>query len=224
MKIDKYLINKNESVKSALKKIDGNHLGIIFIEDKDKVIGVSTYGDIRRFMFKNNKTDSSVYKSMNKKFTYLLESEVTNELVLKSLNDKIKVIPVLDDNMSLVSVVSDKVISWNTTVHRPWGYYTTIVNSKDYLIKKIIIFPNQSISLQLHNYRSEHWIILEGVADIQIGTKKIKLKSSESTYVPIKKKHKITNNSRKPLLILETQLGTKISEKDIVRFEDQYKR
>ena len=122
MKIDKYLINKNESVKSALKKIDGNHLGIIFIEDKDKVIGVSTDGDIRRFMLKNNKIDSSVYKSMNKKFTYLLESEVTSELILKSLNDKIKVIPVLDDNMSLVSVVSDKVISWDTTVHKPWGY------------------------------------------------------------------------------------------------------
>ena len=224
MKIDKYLINKNESVKSALKKIDGNHLGIIFIEDKDKVIGVSTDGDIRRFMFKNNKTDSSVYKSMNKKFTYLLESEVTNELILKSLNDKIKVIPVLDDNMNLVSVVSDKVTSWDTTVHKPWGYYNTLINNKDYLVKKIVIFSKQSISLQLHNHRSEHWIVLDGTATIQIGKKKIKLKKSESTFVPIKKKHKITNSSNKPLVILETQLGAKLSENDIIRFEDQYTR
>ena len=109
MIIDKYLINKNESIKSALKKIDGNHLGVIFIEDKGKVIGVSTDGDIRRFMLKNNKIDSSIYKSMNKKFTYFLESEVTNELILKSLNDRVKVIPILDNNMSLVSIVSDKV-------------------------------------------------------------------------------------------------------------------
>jgi len=224
MKIDKYLINKNESVKSALKKIDGNHLGIIFIEDKDKVIGVSTDGDIRRFMLKNNKIDSSIYKSMNKKFTYLLESEVTNELILKSLNNKIKVIPVLDDNMNLVSVVSDKVTSWDTTVHKPWGYYNTLINNKNYLVKKIVIFSKQSISLQLHNHRSEHWIVLDGTATIQIGQKKIKLKKSESTFVPVKKKHKITNSSNKTLVILETQLGAKLSENDIIRFEDQYTR
>ncbi len=110
------------------------------------------------------------------------------------------------------------------TVHRPWGYYSTIINSKDYLIKQIIILPKQSISLQSHNHRSEHWIILDGIADIQVGRKKIKLKKYESTLVPIKKKHKITNNYTKPLIILETQLGNKLSEKDIIRYEDQYNR
>jgi mannose-6-phosphate isomerase-like protein (cupin superfamily) len=83
-------------------------------------------------------------------------------------------------------------------------------------------FDYQFVPLQLHNYRSEHWIILEGVADIQIGTKKIKLKSSESTYVPIKKKHKITNNSSEPLVILETQLGKILSEEDIIRYDADY--
>ena len=224
MIIDKYLINKNESIKSALKKIDGNHLGIVFIEDKGKVIGVSTDGDIRRFILKYNKIDSPIYKSMNKKFTYLIESEVTNELIQKSLNDRVKVIPVLDDNMSLVSIVSDKVTSWDTTVHKPWGYYNTLVNNKDYLVKKIVIFAKQSISLQLHNHRSEHWIVLDGTATIQIGQKKIKLKKSESTFVPAKKKHKITNSSNKTLIVLETQLGKKLSENDIIRFEDQYAR
>ena len=224
MKIDKYLINKNESIKSALKKIDGNHLGIIFIEDNEKVIGVATDGDIRRFMLENNNLDSLIYKCMNKDFIFILEDDMSNDLIRKSLNDKIKVIPILTDQMNLVSVVSDKVISWDTTVHKPWGYYNTLINHNDFLVKKIVIFPKQSISLQLHNHRSEHWIVLEGAASIQIGDDSIKLLKSESTFVPIKKKHKILNDTDEPLIILETQLGETLSENDIVRFEDQYNR
>lgn len=224
MKIDKYLINKDESIKSALKKIDGNHLGIIFIEDNEKVIGVATDGDIRRFMLENNNLDSLIYKCMNKDFIFILEDDMSNDLIRKSLNDKIKVIPILTDQMNLVSVVSDKVISWDTTVHKPWGYYNTLINDNDFLVKKIVIFSKQSISLQLHNHRSEHWIVLEGTASIQIGDDSIKLLKSESTFVPIKKKHKILNDTDEPLIILETQLGETLSENDIVRFEDQYNR
>ena len=224
MKIDKYLINKNETIKSALKKIDGNHLGIIFIEDDNKVVGVATDGDIRRFMLKENNLDSVIYGCMNKDFFYLNDSDVTNNLILESLNDRIKVIPVLNAKRNLVSVVSDKVTSWETTVHKPWGYYNTLINNKEFLVKKIVIFPKQSISLQIHNFRSEHWIVLEGTATILINKNEITLKKSESTYVPQKTEHKVTNNTDEPLIILETQLGTKLSENDIIRIEDQYNR
>ena len=224
MKIDKYLINKNETIKSALKKIDGNHLGIIFIEDDNKVVGVATDGDIRRFMLKENNLDSVIYGCMNKDFFYLNDSDVTNNLILESLNDRIKVIPVLNAKRNLVSVVSDKVTSWETTVHKPWGYYNTLINNKDFLVKKIVIFPKQSISLQIHNFRSEHWIVLEGTATILINKNEFTLKKSESTYVPQKTEHKVTNNTDEPLIILETQLGTKLSENDIIRIEDQYNR
>ena len=166
MKIDKYLINKNETIKSALKKIDGNHLGIIFIEDDNKVVGVATDGDIRRFMLMDNNLDSIIHECMNKDFFYLIDSDVTNDLILESLNDRINVIPVLNSKRSLVSVVSDKVTSWETTVHKPWGYYNTLISNKEFLVKKIVIFPKQSISLQIHNFRSEHWIVLEGTATI----------------------------------------------------------
>ena len=224
MKIDKYLINKNETIKSALKKIDGNHLGIIFIEDDNIVVGVATEGDIRRFMLKENSLDSIIHECMNKDFFYLIDSDVTNDLILESLNDRINVIPVLNSKRSLVSVVSDKVTSWETTVHKPWGYYNTLINNKEFLVKKIVIFPKQSISLQIHNFRSEHWIVLEGTATILINKNEITLKKSESTYVPQKTEHKVTNNTDEPLIILETQLGTKLSENDIIRIEDQYNR
>jgi mannose-6-phosphate isomerase-like protein (cupin superfamily) len=224
MKIDKYLINKNETIKSALKKIDGNHLGIIFIEDDNKVVGVATDGDIRRFMLKENNLGLAIHECMNKDFFYLIDSDVNNNLILESLNDKIKVIPVLNTKRNLVSVISDRVTSWETTVLKPWGYYNTLINNEEFLVKKILIFPKQSISLQIHNFRSEHWIVLEGTATILINKNEFTLKKSESTYVPQKTEHKVTNNTDEPLIILETQLGTKLSENDIIRIEDQYNR
>ena len=70
-------------------------------------------------------------------------------------------------------------------VKRPWGHYIIIHKSKNYLIKKIVILPNESISLQLHHHRSEHWIVINGIAKIQIGNKKIKLTQNQSTYVSL---------------------------------------
>ena len=107
-------------------------------------------------------------------------------------------------------------------VKRPWGYYNLLVKKNEYLIKKIVILPKQSISLQKHNHRSEHWIVLSGKADILIGTKKTILKESQSAFVPEKQKHKITNNSSEPLVILETQLGKILSEEDIIRYDADY--
>jgi mannose-6-phosphate isomerase-like protein (cupin superfamily) len=112
----------------------------------------------------------------------------------------------------------------NKKVKRPWGYYNLLVKKNEYLIKKIVILPKQSISLQKHDHRSEHWIVLKGKANIIIGTKKTLLKESQSIFVPAKKKHKITNKSSESLVILETQLGKILSEKDIVRYDADYKK
>ena len=176
MKIDKYLVNYKDSIKSALKKIDGNHLGIIFVEKNNKVVGVATDGDIRRYLLKHDIINAEISKCINKRFKFIYEKDASQSKILKSFSNKIKVIPILNNKKELVSVVSDKIVSYSTTVHKPWGYYNTIVDTKDYLIKNIVIFSKQSISLQIHNYRSEHWIVLDGQADILIGNKKIKLK------------------------------------------------
>ena len=112
----------------------------------------------------------------------------------------------------------------NKKVKRPWGYYNLLVKKNEYLIKKIVILPKQSISLQKHDHRSEHWIVLKGKANILIGTRKRILKESQSIFVPAKKKHKIINKSLEPLVILETQLGKILSEKDIVRYDADYKK
>ena len=116
------------------------------------------------------------------------------------------------------SILEDK----QEKVIRPWGYYHLLVKTNEYLIKQIVILPKKSISLQKHKQRSEHWIVLNGDADIVIDNKLMLLKESESAFVPANKKHKITNNLSQPLIILETQLGKILSEEDIIRYDVDY--
>ena len=107
-------------------------------------------------------------------------------------------------------------------IDRPWGHYLLLVKTDEYLIKQIVILPKKSISLQKHNHRSEHWIVLRGQANIIINNKKMLLNESESAFVAAKDKHKITNSTTQPLIILETQLGKILSEEDIIRYDVDY--
>ena len=107
-------------------------------------------------------------------------------------------------------------------IDRPWGHYLLLVKTDEYLIKQIVILPKKSISLQKHNHRSEHWIVLNGQASIIINNKKMLLNESESAFVAANDKHKITNNTAQPLIILETQLGKILSEEDIIRYDVDY--
>ena len=107
-------------------------------------------------------------------------------------------------------------------IDRPWGHYLLLVKTDEYLIKQIVILPKKSISLQKHNHRSEHWIVLRGQANIIINNKKMLLNESESAFVAANDKHKITNNTTQPLVILETQLGKILSEEDIIRYDVDY--
>ena len=94
----------------------------------------------------------------------------------------------------------------------------------DFKIKQITVNQKQSLSLQLHNHRSEHWIVLEGVASVTIDDKKTDLKINESTFIKAKQKHSLANQTDKILRVIEVATGSKIDEADIVRFADMYGR
>ena len=113
MKTDKFLINKNDTLESALKMIEDNQLGAVFVEDKRKVIGVTTDGDIRRVLLKGKKLSSKIEKHLNKRFVFLLENDATRENILKLLDTRIKLIPILNKKHQLVSIASEKNIIWN---------------------------------------------------------------------------------------------------------------
>ena len=109
-------------------------------------------------------------------------------------------------------------------VYRPWGYYLSIEENKNWKIKKIQVYPGRSLSLQKHKYRSEHWIVVKGKAKVQLNNEVKILYENESTYIPLGAKHRLSNPGDKPLIIIEVQSGDYLGEDDIVRYEDNYGR
>ena len=109
-------------------------------------------------------------------------------------------------------------------IHRPWGFYISIEEKNYWQIKKIEVNPGASLSLQKHNHRSEHWIVVEGTAKVQINEKIKILSKNESAYIPIKSKHRLSNPGKSPLILIEVQTGDYLGEDDIIRFDDIYGR
>lgn len=109
-------------------------------------------------------------------------------------------------------------------VHRPWGSYTSISDSNKYQIKKILVKPKGKLSLQKHEYRAEHWVVIDGKAKVTIDNEVFFVTKNQSVYIPCKKKHRLENTSRKDLILIEIQTGSYFGEDDIVRFDDVYGR
>jgi len=110
------------------------------------------------------------------------------------------------------------------TVFRPWGYYTCMNGGKGYLTKTICVLPKQKLSIQSHNHRSEHWVVLEGKALVIKEDKEYYLNAGDSIDIPLKAKHSLQNPYNEELKIIEVQKGDYISEDDIIRYEDCYGR
>ena len=109
-------------------------------------------------------------------------------------------------------------------VHRPWGWYDSVDEGEGFKVKRIQVKPGASLSLQMHHYRAEHWIVVKGVAEITNGEEIITLKENESTFIPKGQRHRLANPGISPLEIIEVQSGEYLGEDDIVRFQDTYGR
>jgi mannose-1-phosphate guanylyltransferase / mannose-6-phosphate isomerase len=109
-------------------------------------------------------------------------------------------------------------------VHRPWGWYDSIDAGARFQVKRIMVNPGASLSLQMHHHRAEHWIVVSGTAEVTTGEKKVLLTENQSTYIPLGETHRLANPGMLPLEIIEVQSGSYLGEDDIVRFEDTYGR
>lgn len=118
----------------------------------------------------------------------------------------------------------DKTHLVHRTVFRPWGWYTCLAEGEGYLTKVICVSPGQKLSIQSHNHRSEHWVVLEGEAKVVLDGKDNFLQAGQSIDIPVKAKHSLQNPYDKDLKIIEVQKGDYISEDDIIRYEDIYGR
>ncbi len=110
------------------------------------------------------------------------------------------------------------------TVHRPWGSYTILEEGLRFKIKRIVVMPGASLSLQMHHHRSEHWIVVSGMAKVINGEQEMFVGTNESTYIPAGHKHRLENPGVLELVMIEVQSGEYMGEDDIVRFQDVYGR
>ncbi|MPM16250.1 Mannose-1-phosphate guanylyltransferase 1 [bioreactor metagenome] len=109
-------------------------------------------------------------------------------------------------------------------VHRPWGWYDSIDYGDRFQVKRIVVNPGASLSLQMHHHRAEHWVVVKGTAEVTNGDQVLLLSENESTFIPLGHVHRLRNPGKLPLEIVEVQSGSYLGEDDIVRFDDTYGR
>lgn len=140
-------------------------------------------------------------------------------LTKKGETQKVKdVVNLLKEN-SQFSILNSTVV-----VHRPWGSYEILIDENKYKIKRIVVKPGKRLSLQKHFHRSEHWIVVSGTAEVQVGDKKYLVRPNESTYIKMGEVHRLSNPGKIPVVLIEAQVGEYTGEDDIIRLEDDFYR
>ena len=112
----------------------------------------------------------------------------------------------------------------HTLTHRPWGTYEVLLSTDSYKLKRIVVQPTQRLSLQKHYHRNEHWIVVRGTATVTVGEKKMLIRPNESTYIKMGEVHRLENEGKIPVVLIEAQVGEYTGEDDIIRIEDDYDR
>ena len=166
---------------------------------------------------------SSFVKNPSKSFDYAI-LEKTSDINAIKLNIPWSDLGSWKEILLMYHRNKKKYLSKKNTFYRPWGRYTNLFSGTNFLIKQIHVNAKGILSLQKHFHRSEHWVVTEGIPKITINKKIFFLKPGETIFIPRGTIHRIENVNRKPVKIMEAQLGLILKETDIVRYEDVYGR
>lgn len=179
-----------------------------------------TKGDVLAF----ETTDSLIFAENR------LVSTIGLDHILVIETDDVVLVAKKEESQKVKAVVSQlknlgkKEIHEHLTVDRPWGSYSVLKEEERYKIKRIFVRPKQTLSLQMHYHRSEHWVVVSGTAKVTIGSEESIVHEGESIFVPKSSVHRVENPGKVPLEIIEVQVGEYLGEDDIVRLEDVYGR
>jgi len=152
-----------------------------------------------------------------------------NDLVVVSTSDAVMVIPrarsqEVRELVAKLKAAKRPEATDHKRVHRPWGYYESIDMGERFQVKRIVVIPGGVLSLQKHRHRAEHWVVVRGTAEVTIGDTIQAVHENESVYIPIGSVHRLANQGKIPLELIEVQTGSYLGEDDIERIEDIYKR
>ena len=145
----------------------------------------------------------------------------TNDAILVSNKDDSQEVKSIVKNLEMQGKIEAKK---HRKIYRPWGSYISVAEDDRWQVKRIEVNAGSSLSLQMHYHRAEHWIVVKGVAKVQIDSEESFLSENQSTYIPLGAKHRLSNPGKLPLVLIEVQSGSYLGEDDILRFKDDYGR
>ena len=248
-RFSEFIVNENACMVEALTQIDNNRQGFVIVADESgSVLGVLTDGDVRRAIIKGITPSESISAIYTKNATTVLVHDGFDTVTELFKNEAIKFLPIVDDEGKLINIITKSqmhalllqdihadlsydFLSLDTSVvdheifQRPWGYYkTTVLN--DYFQAKIIsVKPGGQLSLQSHDHREEHWIVVHGTGTVQLDKSILPISCGSTIFIPLGCKHRLTNtDDTESLIITEVQIGDYFGEDDIIRYEDIYGR
>ncbi len=151
------------------------------------------------------------------------------DLIVIQTRDATLVCPVSEaqrvkDVVAALKSQGSKLVEAHVTVRRPWGSYTVLGEGPGYKLKRIVVPPAGRLSLQMHHHRAEHWVVVAGTAQVQVGERELLLTENQSIDIPKATRHRLSNPGKVPVEIIEIQSGPYLEEDDIVRFDDVYGR
>lgn len=221
--IDYALMEKSDNLVMVKLESDWKDLGswdaIYDVSPKDKNNNV-----FAGHVLDKDSKNSFVYSSSKLVATIGLEDTViveTEDAILACKKDKTQEVKKIYETLKQQN---DNTHLVHKTVYRPWGFYTVIAQGNGFLTKIIHVNPKQKLSLQSHNHRSEHWVILSGTAKVVLGAKELILNSGHSVDIPVQAIHSLQNPYDEAVEVIEVQKGDILIEEDIIRYEDMYGR
>ena len=226
---------KPAKVKQVIKKKGYWNSGMFFLR-KDSIINnfkkyqpktyKSCLASVNKAKYKNNTyylNKSSFVKSVEKSFDYAILEKTKQINAIKldipwsDLGSWKEILKVYDKN-------KNKYVKKKNVYYRPWGRYTNLFNGREFLIKELFVKPKGILSLQKHHHRAEHWLITQGNPKITLNKNIFNKKPNEHIFIPLEAIHRIQNPGKKPVKIMEAQVGSVLKETDIVRYQDFYGR
>ena len=172
-----------------------------------------------------NKTQNSYVRSQSR----LVTTTGVKDLVVVETADAVMVadrhsVQDVKELVNLLKAAGRSEADAHQRAFRPWGYYESLISGEGFQVKRLMVNPQQQLSLQMHRHRAEHWVVVRGTAKVVNGGSQMTLSADESTYIPVGTKHRLSNPGMETLELIEVQSGSYLGEDDIVRFDDVYGR
>ncbi len=225
--IDYAVMENSKNIKVILCEFEWNDVGSFdsLIEEIESIESIEIDSE-NNFYYGNKKVIATIglkdFIVIDTKDALLIAKKTQTQKVKEIVNQLKTQHSHLKNNPK--SKIHNPILNSQLVVHRPWGTYETLIEDEGYKVKKIIVRPGKRLSLQKHFHRNEHWVVVCGTAEVQVGENKFLLKENESTYIKMGEIHRLANPGKIPLVVIEVQVGEYTGEDDIIRIEDDYER